>query len=87
LLISLSSFENPTLFAKLFTFFASGAIGDASQDFFVYAAKENGVRKIDLGYLAQKVLVFNDHHNLWTNMFASVCVYSSQDVKRIGLRH
>jgi hypothetical protein len=31
--------------------------------------------------------VFDDQHNLWTNMFASICVYSSQDAKRIGLRH
>jgi hypothetical protein len=33
------------------------------------------------------ILVFDDQHNLWTNVFASVCVYSSQDVKRIGVRH
>jgi hypothetical protein len=26
--------------------------------------------------------VFDDQHNLWTNAFASVCVYSSQDVIR-----
>jgi hypothetical protein len=30
-----------------------------------------------------KVLVFDDQHNLWTNVF---CIYSSQDAKRIGLR-
>jgi hypothetical protein len=34
-----------------------------------------------------KVLVFDYQHNLWTNVFASVYVYSSQDAKRIGLRH
>jgi hypothetical protein len=33
------------------------------------------------------ILVFGDQHNLWTNVFASVCFYSSKDVKRIGLRH
>jgi hypothetical protein len=33
----------------------------------------------------QMILVFDDQHNLWTNMFASVCIYSSQDAKRIGL--
>jgi hypothetical protein len=43
--------------------------------------KENGPRAIWL-----KVLVFDDQHNLWTNVFASVYVCSSQDVKRIGLR-
>jgi hypothetical protein len=37
--------------------------------------------------LAQKVLVFDEQHNLCTNMFSSVCVYSSQDAKRIGLRY
>jgi hypothetical protein len=31
--------------------------------------------------------VFDDQHNLWTNVFASVDVYSSQDTKKIGLRH
>jgi hypothetical protein len=25
------------------------------------------------------ILVFDDQHNLWTNVFASVCVYSSHD--------
>jgi hypothetical protein len=25
--------------------------------------------------------VFDDQHNLWTNVFASVCVCSSQDAK------
>jgi hypothetical protein len=27
------------------------------------------------------ILVFDDQHNLWTNVFASVCVFSSQDAK------
>jgi hypothetical protein len=36
---------------------------------------------------AQYVLVFDDQHNLWTNMFASVYACSSHDAKRIGLRH
>jgi hypothetical protein len=40
-----------------------------------------------MDHLAQKVLVFDDQHNLWTNMFASVCVYSEHDANRIGLRH
>jgi hypothetical protein len=31
--------------------------------------------------------VFDDKHNQWTNVLASVYVYSSQDVKRIGLKH
>jgi hypothetical protein len=31
-------------------------------------------------------LVFDDQHNLWTNVFASVCICSSQDAKGIGLR-
>jgi hypothetical protein len=44
------------------------------------------VRKIDLCHLAQKVLVFDEQRNLWTNVFASVYVCSSQDAKRIGLR-
>jgi hypothetical protein len=30
--------------------------------------------------------VFDDQHNLRTNVFASVCVYSSHDGKRIGLK-
>jgi hypothetical protein len=34
--------------------------------------------------LAKKVLVFDDQHNLWTNVFASIYVYSSKDAKRIG---
>jgi hypothetical protein len=25
--------------------------------------------------------VFDDQHNMWTNVFASVCVCSSQDAK------
>jgi hypothetical protein len=25
--------------------------------------------------------VFDDQHNLWTNMFASVCIFSSPDAK------
>jgi hypothetical protein len=37
--------------------------------------------------LAQKILVFDDQQNLWTNAFASVCIYISQDAKRIGLRN
>jgi hypothetical protein len=37
--------------------------------------------------LAQKVLVFDGQHNLWTSEFVSVCICSSQDAKRIGLRH
>jgi hypothetical protein len=44
------------------------------------------VMKMDLCHLAQKVLVFDEQHNLWTNVFASVYVCSSQDAKRIGLR-
>jgi hypothetical protein len=32
------------------------------------------VRKMDPVHLAQKVLVFDDQHNLWTNVFASVYV-------------
>jgi hypothetical protein len=39
------------------------------------------------GHLAKRVLVFDDQHNPWTNVFASVCIYSSHDVKRIGLMH
>jgi hypothetical protein len=31
--------------------------------------------------------VFDDQHNLWTNVFASVYLYSSQGAKMIGLRH
>jgi hypothetical protein len=31
--------------------------------------------------------VFDDQHNLWTKVFASVYVCSSQDAKRIELRH
>ena len=27
------------------------------------------------------ILVFDDQHNLWTNVFASICVFSSHDVK------
>jgi hypothetical protein len=27
------------------------------------------------------ILVFEDQHNLWTNVFASVCICSSQDAK------
>jgi hypothetical protein len=38
-------------------------------------------------HLAKMILVFDDQHNLWTNASASVCIYSSQDVKRIGLRN
>jgi hypothetical protein len=26
-------------------------------------------------------MVFNDQHNMWTNVFASVCISSSQDDK------
>jgi hypothetical protein len=44
--------------------------------------KENGPDPFVL-----MTLVFDDQHNLCTNVFASVCVYSSQDAKRIGLRH
>jgi hypothetical protein len=39
------------------------------------------VRKMTPSHLAQHVLVFDDQHNMWTNVFASVCVYSSQDAK------
>jgi hypothetical protein len=42
---------------------------------------------MDPDHLAQEVLVLDDQHNLWTNVFASVYVYSSRDAKRIGLRH
>ena len=31
--------------------------------------------------MAKGILVFDDQHNLWTNVFARVYVYSSQDVK------
>jgi hypothetical protein len=31
--------------------------------------------------------VFDDQYNMWTNVFASVYVYNSQDAKRIGLRY
>jgi hypothetical protein len=31
--------------------------------------------------------VFDDQHNLWTNVFASFYVCIPQDAKRIGLRH
>jgi hypothetical protein len=44
--------------------------------------KENGPKPFGL-----VILVFDDQHNLWTNVFTSVCVYSSQDAKRIGLMH
>jgi hypothetical protein len=27
------------------------------------------------------ILVFDDQHNLWTNVFAGICVCSSQDAK------
>jgi hypothetical protein len=27
------------------------------------------------------ILVFDDQHSLWTNVFASVCICSSQDTK------
>jgi hypothetical protein len=39
------------------------------------------IRKMDPEPFAQKVLVFDDQHNLWTNMFASVYVCSSRDAK------
>jgi hypothetical protein len=45
------------------------------------------VRKMDTGPFGSIGLVFDDQHNLWTNVFASVYVYSSQVAKRIGLRH
>jgi hypothetical protein len=35
------------------------------------------VRKWILGHLAKRILVFDDQHNWWTNIFASVYVYSS----------
>ena len=31
--------------------------------------------------MAQKVLVFDDQHNMWTNVFASVYNCSSRDAK------
>jgi hypothetical protein len=34
------------------------------------------VRKMDPDHLAKGILVFDDQHNMWTNMFASV--YSSR---------
>jgi hypothetical protein len=49
--------------------------------------KREVVRNMDPDHLAQEVLVLDDQHNLWTNVFASVYVYSSRDAKRIGLRH
>jgi hypothetical protein len=45
------------------------------------------VRKMTSVHLAKGIFVFDGQHNLWTNVFASVCFYSSQDAKRIGLRH
>jgi hypothetical protein len=36
---------------------------------------------MDLGHLAQKVLVFDDQHNQWTNKFASIYDCSSQNAK------
>jgi hypothetical protein len=45
------------------------------------------VRKMDHGSFGQRIFVFDDRHNLWTNVFASICICSSQDAKRIGLRH
>jgi hypothetical protein len=30
------------------------------------------VRKMDPGHLAKGILVFDDQHSLWTNVFASV---------------
>jgi hypothetical protein len=44
---------------------------------------ENGPRAI----WQKRILVFDDQHNLWTNEFPSVCIYISQDAKRIWLRH
>jgi hypothetical protein len=32
------------------------------------------------------ILEFDDQHSLWTNVFASVCICSSHDVKRIKLK-
>jgi hypothetical protein len=39
------------------------------------------VRKMDPGSFGQRILVFDDQHNLWTNVFASVYVCSSHDAK------
>jgi hypothetical protein len=39
------------------------------------------VRKMDRGLFAYVILVFDDQHNLWTNIFASVYYYSSKDVE------
>jgi hypothetical protein len=30
-----------------------------------------------MSHLAKRILVFDDQHNLWTNAFSSVCIYSS----------
>jgi hypothetical protein len=32
-------------------------------------------------------LVFDDQHNLWTNVFAIVCIYRFTGCEQIGLRH
>jgi hypothetical protein len=37
----------------------------------------NSVRKMDPGSVGQRILVFDDQDNLWTNVFASVYVCSS----------
>jgi hypothetical protein len=39
------------------------------------------VRKMDLSHLDKGILVFDDQHNLWTNVFAGIYVCSSHDVK------
>jgi hypothetical protein len=40
-----------------------------------HVAYESGfVRKIDPGPFGKVILVFEDQHNLWTNLFASVYV-------------
>jgi hypothetical protein len=36
---------------------------------------------MDPGPFGKVILVFDDQHNLWTNVIASVYVYSSHDAK------
>jgi hypothetical protein len=39
------------------------------------------IRKMDLNQFDFGISVFYDQHNIWTNVFASVYVYSSHDAK------
>jgi hypothetical protein len=79
--------RNALPWARVFLSLGRWQVGPLHQRLLHQSVANPAIRKMDPRPFGSIGFGVWDQHNLLTNVFASVYVYSSQDAERIGLRH